>query len=298
MADRHDELIDAVHEHLASHEPAWPLSRRGFVTATLSTGFALAVSPVQAQTAIHTSADGLTAGPVQIPVKDGEIPAYRAMPAGRTGLATILVVHEIWGVHEYIQDVCRRLAKLGYLAVAPELFARAGDVGKAESVAAIMRDFVAKTSVAQVDSDLDATAAWAASHGGDASRLGVTGFCWGGQFTLMYAAHNPKLKAAVAWYGPLAAARVPGDKTVLQVASSIRVPVLGLYGGKDNGIPTSQVDELRAQLKAGGNDQSEIVIYPDAGHAFHADYRPSYQKDAAEDGWKRMSAWFKAHGLS
>jgi carboxymethylenebutenolidase len=298
MTDHRSELDDAVHEHLASHEPARPLSRRGFVTATLSTGFALSVSPVQAQTVIKTGADGLTAGAVKIPVKDGEIPAYRAMPAGRTRLATILVVHEIWGVREYIQDVCRRLAKLGYLAVAPELFARAGDVGKAESVAVIMRDFVPKTSAAQVDGDLDATAAWAASHGGDASRLGVTGFCWGGQFTLMYAAHNPKLKAAVAWYGPLAAARVPGDKTALQIASEIRVPVLGLYGGKDQGIPASQIDELRKQLKAGGNEQSEIVVYPDAGHGFHADYRPSYEKEAAADGWKRMIAWFKAHGLS
>jgi carboxymethylenebutenolidase len=297
MSDDRIEFAEAVREHLDSHQPSMKLNRRGFVSATLSTGFALAVSPVQAQTAIRTPADGLTAGPVRIPVKEGEIPAYRAMPQGKTGLATILVVSEIWGVHEYIQDVCRRLAKLGYLAVAPELFVRLGDIGKAESIAAIMRDFVSRTPVAQVMGDLDATAAWAARNGGDPGRLGVTGFCWGGQMTLMYAAHNPKLSAAVAWYGVLSAARVAGDRTVLEVASTIKVPVLGLFGGKDGGIPVSDVDKLREQLKAGGNRQSEIVVYPDAGHAFHADYRPSYVKEAADDGWKRMADWFKSHGL-
>lgn len=296
MTDDRAEISAAVQEHLDSHSPSLILNRRGFVAA-LSSGFALAVSPVQAQTAIKTPADGLTAGPVRIPVKEGDIPAYRAMPQGKTGLPTILVVSEVWGVHEYIQDVCRRLAKLGYLAVAPELFVRLGDIGKAESVAVIMRDFVAKTPVAQVTGDLDAATAWAARNGGDAERLGITGFCWGGQMTLMYAAHNPKLKAAVAWYGALSAAHVAGDKTVLDVAPGIKVPVLGLYGGKDGGIPVSDVDKLRAALKSGGNDKSEIVVFPEAGHAFHADYRPSYRKDDAEEGWKRMAAWFKSHGL-
>ncbi len=297
MADNRSDLLEAVREHLDCHQPALVLTRRGFVAATLSTGFAAAVSPVQAQTAIKTDTEGLTAGPVKIPVKDGEIPAYRAMPAGKTGLATILVVHEAWGVHEYIQDVCRRLAKLGYMAVAPELFIREGDVSKAENITEIVRDFISKTPVAQVMGDLDATAAWAFRSGGDASRLAAIGFCWGGQFPLMYAAHNPQLKTAVAWYGRIADARVPGDKSVLDIASQIRVPVLGLYGAKDAGIPVADVHRLEAALKANGNLKSEFVIYPNAGHAFHADYRPSYVKDAAEDAWARMIAWFKSHGL-
>jgi carboxymethylenebutenolidase len=298
MNDHHFEVIDAVREHLDSHLPQRPLSRRGFMMSALSAGYALAVSPVQAQTIVRTDSEGLAAGPVKIPVKDGEIPGYRAMPAGRTGLATVVVVHEAWGVHEYIHDVCRRLAKLGYMAVAPEMFARAGDVSRVEDTAVIVRDFIGKTPVAQAMDDLDAAVAWAARNGGDATRLAVIGFCWGGQFPLMYAAHNQRLKTAVAWYGRLSSARVPGDQTVLDIASQIRVPVLGLYGAKDSGIPVADVDKLRAALKAAGNDKSEFVVYPDAGHAFHADYRPSYQKEAAEDGWRRMVAWFKANGLN
>ncbi len=297
MEERSDASVPDERQHIDSLTPPLAVTRRGFVAGTLTTGFALAVSPAQAQTVIKTDANGLTAGPVRIPVSGGEILAYRAMPAGRTGLSTILVAHEAFGLHEYIQDLCRRLAKLGHLAVAPDLFARAGDVTKAESIAVIVRDFMGKTPSSQFDSDLDATAAWAAKNGGDPDRLGITGFCWGGRVTWMYAAHDPKLKAAVAWYGPLSSAFVPGDKSVLDAASQIHVPVLGLYGAKDNGIPVSDIEKMRAALKAAGNDKCEFHVYADAGHAFHADYRPSYVKDAAEDGWKRMTEWFKSHGL-
>jgi carboxymethylenebutenolidase len=241
---------------------------------------------------IVTDTKGLTAGEVKIPTKDGAMPAYRAMPAGKSGLATVLVVQEIFGVHEHIKDVCRRFAKAGYLAVAPELYARQGDPGKYTDIGKLIGEIVSKVHDAQVMGDLDATAAWAAQNGGDAGELGVTGFCWGGRIVWMYAAHNQKLRGGVAWYGPTASAFAPGDKAPLDVVAQIKAPVLGLYGAADSGIPNDTVEKLRDALKAAGNTRCEFVLYPNTPHAFHADYRPSYRKEAAEDGWKRCLAWF------
>jgi carboxymethylenebutenolidase len=280
--------------HLDSLVPQQHFDRRGFLVTSLGAGFALAVLPVSAQT-ITTPADGLVAGEVKVKTKDGEMPAYRAMPATGGNFPTILVVSEIWGVHEYIADVCRRFARLGYMAIAPELFARAGDPRKISDIGTIIKDIVAKTPDAQVLSDLDASVAYAKASGkADTARLGVTGFCWGGRITLMYAAHNPDLKAAVAWYGALDAF-APGDKTPLDVAARIKAPLLGLYGGADDGIPTATAMKMRDAVKTGGNKRVEWVIYPDTPHAFHADYRPSYRKEQAEDGWKRATAWFKRY---
>jgi carboxymethylenebutenolidase len=286
--------LDAAREHLDSLWPPSALSRRGFVATSLGAGFAAAVLPVSAETMIRTSADGLIAGEVRIPAREAAIPAYRAMPAGKSGLATVLVVQEIFGVHEYIRDVCRRLATLGYLAVAPELFARQGDPTKAPDSATLMRDIVSKVADAQVMADLDAAAAWAAANGGG-GKLGITGFCWGGRTVWMYAAHNPKLAAGVAWYGPTARAYHAGDSTALDVAARIKAAILGLYGGNDPGIPRDTVDRMAAAVRAAGNDRVEIVVFADAPHAFHADYRPSYRKEAAEAGWKRLTDWFARH---
>jgi carboxymethylenebutenolidase len=254
--------------------------------------------PVSADT-ISTDSNGLVAGEVKIPVEDGEIPAYRAMPASGGPFPTVLVVHEIFGVHEHIKDICRRLAKLGYFAVAPLLYSREGDVASISDVQQIIAKVVAKVPDQQVASDLDATVAWAKSTGkADTTKLGITGFCWGGRQVWLYAAHNPSLKAGVAWYGPLespAAALRP--KNPIDLPNQINVPILGLYGGKDMGIPVAQIEQMRAALKAAGKP-SEIVIYPDAGHGFNADYRPSYNPQAAKDGWKRKQSWFKEHGVA
>ena len=276
--------------------PGEPFTRRTFVVSMLGAGFALAVQPVAAQTVITTSTEGLVAGEVKIPVSNGEMVAYRAQPAKGSNFPVILVVSEIFGVHEHIADICRRLAKLGYLAIAPELFARQGDPRKITSVQTIVETIISKVPDAQVMSDLDACEAWAKTHGGDTSRLAITGFCWGGRITWLYAAHNPRLKAGVAWYG-----RVEGlenaltPKHPLDQAAQLKAPVLGLYGGKDQGIPLEDVEGMRAAIKKAGG-KSEIHVYPDAPHAFLADYRPSYRKDAAEDGWKRMQAWLKKNG--
>jgi len=277
-----------------SLRPPLEVTRRGFVTTSLAAGFAAAVLPVQAKTMITTDTQGLTAGEVKIPVKGGEIPAYRAIPAGRTSLATVLVVQEIFGVHEHIKDVCRRLAKLGYLAVAPELYARQGDPTKYTDISRLIGDIVAKVPDAQVMGDLDAAAAWAAKNGGG-GKLGITGFCWGGRTTLMYAGHNSQLAAAVAWYGPTARAYHPGDKTAIEVAPAIKAAVLGLFGGDDDGIPKDTVMKMLDALKAAGNVRSEFVVYPGTPHAFFADYRPSYTKKAAEDGWTRLAQWFQKY---
>jgi carboxymethylenebutenolidase len=285
-----------MHEDLLSLLPRTEVSRREFVVTTLATGFAAAVQPVSAQT-ITTDATGLTAGEVKIPVAGGEIPAYRALPASGGNFPVALVVQEIFGVHEHIKDVCRRFAKLGYLAVAPELYARQGDVSKLANMSDIM-PLVAKVPDAQVMSDLDAAAAWAGKSKGDTAKLGITGFCWGGRIVWLYAAHNPKLKAGVAWYGRLVGqANELQPKHPIDVAGSIKAPGLGLYGGADQGIPLDTVEKMRAALKAAGSP-SEIVVYPDAPHGFHADYRPSYRKEAAEDGWKRLQAWFKKYGVA
>ncbi|MBD2436803.1 dienelactone hydrolase family protein [Nostoc sp. FACHB-110] len=274
------------------------ITRRQFIaTATLTTGFALAVKPISAAV-ISTDSKGLVAGAVKIPVKDGEIPAYRAAPSKGSNFPIVLVIQEIFGVHEHIQDVCRRFAKLGYIAIAPELFIRQGDVSKLSNIDEI-RPVVAKVPDAQVLSDLDATVAWAVkSAKGNANKLAITGFCWGGRITWLYSAHNPQVKAGVAWYG-----RLVGNSTELtpkhpvDIASSLTVPVLGLYGGKDTGIPLETVEQIRERLKS-SSSKSEIIVYPDAPHAFFADYRPSYREKEAKDGWKRLQAWFKQHGVS
>jgi carboxymethylenebutenolidase len=286
-------------EDLLSLMPTTEFTRREFVMTMLATGFALAVRPVSAQTMIVTDTAGLTAGEVKIPARDGQIPAYRAMPASGTRFPVVVVVQEIFGVHEHIKDVCRRLAKLGYLAVAPELYARQGDVSKISDIKQIMETVVSKVPDAQVMSDIDAAVAWAKESGkGDASKLGITGFCWGGRIVWLYAAHNPQLKAGVAWYGRIVGqANELQPKYPLDVAASIKPPVLGLYGGADQGIPVATVEQMRQALKAAGN-KSELVVYPDAPHAFNADYRPSYRKEPAEDGWKRLQAWFKKYGVA
>jgi carboxymethylenebutenolidase len=282
--------------------PKTELHRRKFLVTSLAAGFAMAVQPIAAQTVVTTDAKGLVAGEVKIPVADGEIPAYRAMPEKGKSLPVALVVQEIFGVHEHIKDICRRFAKLGYLAVAPALYAREGDVTTMTDIQEIISKVVSKVPDAQVMSDLDATAAWAGKNGGDASRLGITGFCWGGRVVWLYAAHSPRLDAGVAWYGRLVGAgNELQPKNPIDLVKELKAPVLGLYGGKDQGIPVESVEQMRAALKASGNAaaaKSELVVYPEAGHGFHADYRPSYDKAAAEDGWKRLQAWFKKYGAA
>lgn len=274
-----------------------PLSRREFMATLLATGFALATQPVAAST-IHTDTSGLTAGAVQIPTSDGQIPAYRAMPAKGNAFPVILVVQEIFGVHEHIKDICRRLAKLGYMAIAPELYFRQGDVAALSEISEI-RSIVSKVPDAQVISDLDASVAWAkASNHGDVSKLGITGFCWGGRIVWLYCAHNPTVKAGVAWYGRLAGSVDElTPRNPIDIASTLQVPVLGLYGGADQGIPADTVERMRNALNA-SNTHSEIIVYPNTPHAFNADYRPSYRQAEAEDGWARMLAWFKKYGVT
>ena len=278
--------------------PAVPFTRRGFIVSTLGAGFALAVQPVMAQTAIATDTDGLTAGEIKVPTTGGEMPAYRAQPATGGSFPVILVVQEIFGVHEHIKDVCRRLAKQGYLAIAPELYARQGDPRAFANVQELMNQLVSKVSDAQVLGDLDACIAWAKANGGDPARLGITGFCWGGRITWLYAAHNRQVKAGVAWYGRLVGtASEMTPKQPIDIAAKLNGPVLGLYGGQDQGIPLDTVENMRKALAEGNaaGKASAIVVYDKAPHAFHADYRPSYRKEEAEDGWQRLLAWFKQH---
>ena len=280
--------------------PGRDFSRRDFVRTAVGSGFAAAVLPAGAQ-AIRTEADGLTVGEVMIPVGDFRMPAYRAAPAGKTGLPVVLVVSEIFGVHEYIADVARRFARQGYLAIAPELFVRQGDAQSYGEIAKLIAEVISKVPDAQVMGDLDATVAWARANGGDASKLGVTGFCWGGRITWMYSAHNPAVKAGVAWYGRLVGAASPlTPRHPVDIAGALNGPVLGLYGSADTGIPLDTVETMKTALAAGNASarRSQFVVYPEAPHAFHADYRPSFRKEAAEDGWKRCLEWFKAHGAA
>jgi len=285
-------------EDLSALQPKTTVTRREFVVTTLATGFALATQPVSAQT-ITTDTAGLTAGEVKIPVSDGEIPAYRAMPQKGSSFPVVLVVQEIFGVHEHIKDMCRRFAKIGYVAVAPELYARQGDVSKITNINDIISQVVSKVPDAQVMSDLDAAVAWTKkSSKGDANKLGITGFCWGGRIVWLYAAHSSQLKAGVAWYGRLVGAPDELHPThPVDIAAQLKAPVLGLYGGKDTGIPQDTVEKMRAAVKAAGG-KSEIVVYPDAGHGFNADYRPGYDKNAAEDGFRRLREWFKKYGAA
>ena len=288
-------MRELIEHGLAGLEPA-KLARRGFVMTSLISGFTLATTRVEAQ-AIHTGSEGLVAGPVQVPAPDGFIPAYSARPAGPGPFPTVLVIEEIFGVHEYIKDICRRFANLGYLAVAPELYARIGDLSKLSDVQQIFREVISKAPDAMLMTDLDHTAAWALENHGDPARLAVTGFCWGGRTTWLYAGHNPDLKAAVAWYGPIGGkTSALQPHTVAEEAKEIKCPLLGLYGGKDDGIPVDAVEGAARSARAAGKS-AEIVIYPEAGHAFFADYRPSYQPEAAADGWRRLQAFFHAHGV-
>jgi len=281
---------------LVTNRTGW--SRRDFVASSVAAGFALAVQPVCAQTMIVTDTQGLTAGDIKIPTKDGDVPGYRAMPAAGKGVPVVLVVQEIFGVHEHIKDVARRFAKAGYMAIAPELYYRQGDVSKLADNKEIFAKVVSKVPDAQVMSDLDAAVAWAGKNGGNVDKLGITGFCWGGRIVWLYAAHNPEVDAGVAWYG-----RLVGDKNEMNPAhpidlvDKINAPILGLYGGADAGIPNDTVDQMNAALKKAGK-KSMIHLYPDTPHAFNADYRPSYRKEQAEDGWKRALAWFKANGVA
>jgi carboxymethylenebutenolidase len=276
-------------------------SRRTALKAALGVGYAASTLPIMAQTAIKTSADGLTAGEVTIDVNGFKMGAYTAAPAGKTGLPVVLVLSEIFGVHEYIADTTRRFAKAGYLAIAPELFERQGDAQSYGEMAKLMAEVIAKVPDAQVMGDLDACVKWAAAHGGDAKKVAVTGFCWGGRQAWLFAAHNRSVKAGVAWYGRLVGAQNElTPKNPIDIASSLAGPGLALYGGADTGIPLDSIEKMKAAL-AGGSaaaKASKFVVYPEADHAFHADYRPSYRKEAADDGWKRALEWFKANGVA
>jgi carboxymethylenebutenolidase len=289
--------MGAVETGLQGLLPRSQWTRRGFVVTSLASGFALAAHPVSAEP-ITTDTNGLDAGEVKVPVADGTIPAYRAMPAQGGPFPTVLVVQEIFGVHEHIQDLCRRLAKAGYYAIAPELYAREGDPSKISDIQELIKTIVSKVPDSQVMSDLDAAVAYAKSSGkADTTRLAVTGFCWGGRIVWLYAAHSPSLKAAVAWYGSIDRPRTELEpKYPIDLAADLKAPVLGLYGGADTGIPVESVEKMQAACKQAGKT-CEMKIYPDAPHGFNADYRPSYRAEAAKDGWARMLAWFKEHGV-
>ena len=275
----------------------FPLARRGMVMTSLISGFTLAVTAVEAQV-IHTDAAGLDAGETKVPTNNGDLPGYYARPQGAGPFPTIIVIEEIFGVHEHIKDLCRRLAKTGYLAIAPELYARQGDLSEMTDVSTIIRDVISKAPDDQMLKDLDAAAAWAVANKGDPARLGVTGFCRGGRDTWFYAAHNPNLKAAVAWYGPVGGpTNTIQPLTVIDLADKLDCPLLGMYGGADTSIPLDAVQAAAAKARAAGK-VVDIVVFPEAPHGFNADYRPSYRKEAAEDGWKRMLAWFKQYGVA
>lgn len=280
-------------------------SRRTALKTALGVGYAAAALPIMAQTAIKTSAQGLKTGEISYEVNGFKVPAFYAAPAGKTNLPVVLVIHEIFGVHEYIADTARRFAQAGFLAIAPELYARQGDPAQYGEMAKLMSEVVSKVPDAQVMADLDGAVKWAGANGGSAQKVGITGFCWGGRITWLYAEHSPQVKAGVAWYGRLVgtpSALLPHSP--LDLAASLKAPVLGLYGGQDSGIPLTTVNDMKDALKQAGQKgnaaarASEFVVYPDAPHAFHADYRPSYRKDAAQDGFKRALAWFETHGVA
>lgn len=292
------DLINDCTSLLAKTSLSDGVDRRDFLKVALGTGFAAATLPVAAQSLIKTDTAGLTAGTVSVMVAGVSIPVYRAQPEGKSNLPVVLVVSEIFGVHEHIADVARRFAKQGYLALAPELFVRQGDPRAIATIPELMKEIISQTPDRQVLDDLDGCVAWAAKNGGNTDKLGITGFCWGGRIAWRYAAHNPKVKAGVAWYG-----RLVGDTNELtpanpiDIAPMLKAPVLGLYGGKDPGISLESIDKMKAAL-AKGTSKSEFVVYPNSGHAFHADYRPSYVEADAKDGFARCLAWFKSHGVA
>lgn len=276
-------------------------TRRTALKAALGVGYAAAAMPIVAQTAINTPADGLTVGEISVTVNGTSVPVYRAAPAGKTGLPVVLVLSEIFGVHDYIADTARRFARAGYLALAPELFVRQGDAQSYGEMAKLIAEVISKVPDAQVMADLDACIDWAAANGGDVNKVGVTGFCWGGRQTWLYAAYQRRVKAGVAWYGRLVGQTNDlTPRNPIDVAGQLNGPVLGLYGGADTGIPLDTVEQMKTALSAGNAaaKASQFVVYPDAPHAFHADYRPSFRKEAAEDGWKRCLAWFAQHGVA
>ena len=294
-----DPVAQAAREELDRLQPARVVDRRDFVRTGLGAGFAAAALPVCAQTVVKTSTEGLVTGEVTIGVDGFRMPAFRARPLTGKNWPVVLVVSEIFGVHEHIADVAVRFAREGWLAIAPELFVRQGDAAAYGEIAKLVAEVISKVPDAQVMRDLDATVAWAAKEGGDARRLGITGFCWGGRITWLYAAHQPQVKAGVAWYGRLTGATNPlQPRHPVELAGALKAPVLGLYGGADTGIPLDTVEQMKAALAAGPApaQASRFVVYPDAPHAFHADYRPSYRAEAATDGWKRCVAWMRANG--
>jgi carboxymethylenebutenolidase len=278
---------------------ALPVGRRGFMTAAAAAaaGYTMAAGPIQAQSIITTDTNGLNAGMVKVKVKDGEMPAYRAKPANAANPPVVIVAMEIFGLHEYIKDVCRRIAKAGALAVAPDYYYRHGDITTMQGGMQQILPIVNAKNDSELYSDLDATVAWAKTDGGNTDRLGITGFCRGGRTSWMYAGHNPNVKAAVPFYGPVVGATNPVTPTqAMDVVPKIRAAVLGLYGGADAGIPNDTVEKIRDAMKAAGKT-AEIIIYPDMPHGFHADYRPSYRKETAENAQARMIAWFRQHGV-
>ena len=280
-------------------------NRRSALKAALGVGYAAAAIPVSAQTAIKTSSEGLKTGEMMYEVNGFKVPAFYAAPAGKKNLPVILLVHEVFGVHEYIADTARRFARAGYLAIAPDLYARQGDAGSYSELAKLLSEVVSKVPDAQVMADLDGAVKWAGGNGGNLNKIGITGFCWGGRITWLYAEQSKNVKAGVAWYG-----RLTGTPTALSpanpldLAAGLKAPVLGLYGGQDASIPLTSINQMKdalAAASAGGNAAaraSEFAVYPTAPHAFHADYRPSYRKDAAEDGYKRALQWFRTHGVA
>ncbi|MFM2426890.1 MAG: hypothetical protein RL707_716 [Pseudomonadota bacterium] len=299
----HTHWIQDTHALLNSNDATSTVpTRRLALQTALGLGYAAAAMPLMAQTAIQTSGDGLVEGEVMIDVNGFKMPAYRSAPKGKTNLPVVLVISEIFGVHEYIADVTRRFAKAGYLAIAPELFVRQGDPSAYGELAKLMTEVIAKVPDAQVMADLDATLTWASQNGGNANRAAITGFCWGGRITWLYAEHNPKVKAGVAWYGRMEGqANANTPKHPMDLTAALKAPVLGLYGGQDTGIPVTSINHMKealAQAASKGNQAakaSEFVLYPDAPHAFHADYRPSYRAAPAADGWSRAVAWLKQY---
>lgn len=279
-------------------------TRRTALQMLAGIGYAASTLPTFAQSAVTTPSTDLVSGFVNIDVNGFSLPVYRSAPAGKSNLPIVLVIQEIFGVHEYIADVTRRFAQLGYLALAPDLFKRQGDATKYDNISQLLSELVSKVPDAQVMTDLDATVAWAANNGGNPKKLGVTGFCWGGRHTWLYAAHNPNVKAGVAWYGKLEGKPSPlMPKQAIDIVGDLKAPVLGLYGGEDTGIPVASVNTFKTALSEAGKAgnkaaaASTFVLYPDAPHAFHADYRPSYREAAAKDGWQRALGWFKEHGV-
>ncbi|MFY8015320.1 MAG: dienelactone hydrolase family protein [Limnohabitans sp.] len=297
----HTNWIQDTQALLNSKDESAPTRRLALQTA-LGLGYAAAAMPLIAQTAIQTSSEGLTQGEVTIDVNGFKMPAYRSAPKGKSDLPVVLVISEIFGVHEYIADVTRRFAKAGYLAIAPELFVRQGDPSMYGEIAKLQAEIISKVPDAQVMADLDATMNWASKNGGNANRVAITGFCWGGRITWLYAQHNPRIKAGVAWYGRMEGqANANTPKHPIEQVAALKAPVLGLYGSADTGIPVTSVNNMKdalAQAAQQGNaaaKASEFVLYPDAPHAFHADYRASYRAAPAADGWERALAWFKQY---